>query len=168
MATGTAGKDPVLLLAMAKVLIDANTIDEPFLVEFTNAPQLVDTAGIILKDKDGKTPLVWDTATGSAKPYVAGVRPALKGTYTVDGKPVRTAFQVLADSVKDITPQYAEEVAGIPAATVVRSGASSPRKRASARRSRSTATGCAIAPRCSTPSAACRRRSTASRAGARG
>ncbi len=36
------GKDPVMLLAMAKVLIDANTIDEPFLVEFTNAPQLVD------------------------------------------------------------------------------------------------------------------------------
>lgn len=114
------GKDPVLLLAMAKVLIDANTIDEPFLVEFTNAPQLVDAAGIIAKDKDGKTPLVWDTATGSAKPYVAGVKPALRGTYNVDGKPMRTAFQVLADSVKDITPQYAEEVAGIPAATVVR------------------------------------------------
>ncbi len=114
------GKDVVMLLAMAKVLIDANTIDEPFLVEFTNAPQLVDAAGIILKDKDGKTPLVWDTATASAKPYVAGVKPALKGSYTVDGKPMRTAFQVLADSLKDITPQYAEEVAGVPAATIVR------------------------------------------------
>jgi anaerobic selenocysteine-containing dehydrogenase len=114
------GKDVVMLLAMAKVLIDANTIDEPFLVEFTNAPQLVDEAGIILKDKDKKTPLVWDTVTGSAKPYVEGVKPALKGSYTVDGKPMRTAFQVLADSVKDITPQYAEEVAGIPAATVTR------------------------------------------------
>ncbi len=114
------GKDPVLLLAMAKVLIDAGTIDEPFLIEFTNSPQLVDEAGIILKDKDGKTPLVWDSVTSSAKPYVAGVKPALKGTYTVDGKSMRTAFQVLADSVKDITPQYAEEVAGIPAATVVR------------------------------------------------
>ena len=109
-----------MLLAMAKVMIDANTIDEPFLVEFTNAPQLVDAAGIILKDKDGKTPLVWDTVTSSAKPYVEGVKPALKGSYTVDGKPMRTAFQVLADSLKDITPQYAEEVAGIPAATVAR------------------------------------------------
>jgi molybdopterin-containing oxidoreductase family molybdopterin binding subunit len=114
------GKDVVMLLTMAKVLIDANTIDEPFLVEFTNAPQLVDAAGIILKDKDGKTPLVWDTVTGSAKPYLAGVKPALKGSYTVDGKPMRTAFQVLADSLKDITPQYAEEVAGVPAATIVR------------------------------------------------
>jgi anaerobic selenocysteine-containing dehydrogenase len=114
------GKDVVMLLAMAKVMIDANTIDEPFLVEFTNAPQLVDEAGIVLKDKDKKTPLVWDTVTSSAKPYVEGVKPALKGTYTVDGKSMRTAFQVLADSVKDITPQYAEEVAGIPAATVTR------------------------------------------------
>ena len=114
------GKDVVMLLAMAKVMIDANTIDEPFLVEFTNAPQLVDEAGIILKDKDKKTPLVWDTVTSSARPYVEGVKPALKGNYTVDGKPMRTAFQVLADSLKDITPQYAEEVAGIPAATVTR------------------------------------------------
>jgi anaerobic selenocysteine-containing dehydrogenase len=114
------GKDVVMLLAMAKVMIDANTIDEPFLVEFTNAPQLVDEAGIILKDKDKKTPLVWDTVTSSAKPYVEGVKPALKGSYTVDGKPMRTAFQVLSDSLKDITPQYAEEVAGIPAATVTR------------------------------------------------
>ena len=114
------GKDVVMLLAMAKVLIDANTIDEPFLVEYTNAPQLVDAAGIILKDKDGKTPLVWDTTSGSAKPYVAGVKPALKGAYTVDGKPMRTAFQVLSDSIKDMTPQYAEEIAGVPAATVVR------------------------------------------------
>lgn len=114
------GKDIVMLLAMAKVMIDDGTIDEPFLVEFTNAPQLVDEAGIILKDKDGKTPLVWDTVTGAAKPYVAGVKPALKGTYTVDGKPMRTAFTVLGDSLKDITPAYAEEVAGVPADTIVR------------------------------------------------
>jgi len=114
------GKDPVMLLAMAKVLIEENTIDEPFLVEFTNSPQLVDAAGIIVKDKDGKTPLVWDTVTKSAKPYVTGVVPALKGSYTVDGNPVRTAFQVLADSLQELTPAYAEEVAGVPAATIVR------------------------------------------------
>ena len=63
---------------------------------------------------------MWDTVTSSAKTYVEGVKPALKGSYTVDGKPTRTAFQVLSDSLKEITPQYAEEVAGIPAATVTR------------------------------------------------
>ena len=114
------GKDVVMILAMAKVLIDAGTIDEAFLVEFTNAPQLVDAAGIILKDKDGKTPLVWDTASAGAKPYVQGVKPALKGSYTVDGKPLRTAFQVLSDSIKEVTPEYAQEIADVPAATITR------------------------------------------------
>lgn len=114
------GKDPVVLLAMAKVLIDDGTIDEPFLVECTNAPQLIDAAGIVLKDKDGKTPLVWDTASGGAKPYVAGVKPALKGAYTVDGKPVRTAFQVLYDGIGDMTPARAGDIAGIPPESIVR------------------------------------------------
>lgn len=114
------GKDVVMILAMAKVLVDAGTIDEPFLTEYTNAPQLVDAAGVIVKDKDGKTPLVWDTVTASAKPYVQGVKPALKGMYTVDGKPFRTAFQVFADGLKDMTPEYAQEIADVPAATVTR------------------------------------------------
>lgn len=114
------GKDVVMILAMAKVLVDAGTIDEPFLAEYTNAPQLVDAAGVIVKDKDGKTPLVWDTVTASAKPYVQGVKPALKGAYTVEGKPCRTAFQVFADGLKDMTPEYAQEIADVPAATITR------------------------------------------------
>lgn len=115
------GKDVVMILAMAKVLIDAGTIDEPFLTEYTNATSLVDEAGVVLKDKDGKTPLVWDTVSGSPRPYVDGVKPALKGAYTlVDGKVVRTSFQVLADSVRDITPEYAQEIADVPAETIVR------------------------------------------------
>jgi molybdopterin-containing oxidoreductase family molybdopterin binding subunit len=114
------GKDVAIMLAMAKVMIDAGTIDESFLVEFTNAPQLVNEAGTILLDKDGKTPLVWDGGSGSAKPYVEGVKPVLKGNFTVDGKPVRTAFQVLVDSLKDITPEAAEAIADVPAATIMR------------------------------------------------
>ena len=114
------GKDVVMLLAMAKVMIDAGTIDEPFLTDYTNAPQLIDEAGVIVKDKDGKTPLVWDSVSNSAKPFVQGVKPALKGSYTLDGKPVRTAFQSLIDSIKDITPQYAQEIADVPAATITR------------------------------------------------
>ncbi len=114
------GKDPVMLLAMAKVLIDAGTIDEPFLIEYTNSPQLVDEAGKIVKSTDGKTPLVWDTASNSAKPYTAGVKPALKGAYTVDGKPVRTALQVLSDSIRELTPQYAADLCGVPAASIER------------------------------------------------
>ena len=114
------GKDVVMLLAMARTLIEAGTIDEDFLINFTNTPDLVGDDGKVLKSTDGKASLVWDTATNSAKPFTADVKPALKGNYTVDGKTYRTAFQVFADSVKDITPQYAEEISGVPAATIVR------------------------------------------------
>ena len=114
------GKDVVLLLAMARTLIEAGTIDKDFLVNYTNAPELVGEDGKVLKSADGKLSLVWDTVSGAARPFSAEVKPALEGSYAVDGKTCRTAFQVLADSVKDITPQYAEEVCGVPAATIMR------------------------------------------------
>jgi anaerobic selenocysteine-containing dehydrogenase len=114
------GKDVVMLLCMARTLIEAGTIDEDFLINFTNTPDLVGEDGKVLKSTDGKASLVWDTVTNSAKPFTAEVKPALKGSYNVDGKAYRTAFQVFADSVKDITPQYAEEISGVSAATIVR------------------------------------------------
>lgn len=114
------GKDPAILLAMAKVMIDAGTIDEPFLVEYTNSPELLGEDGLFIKDVDGKTHLVWDTVSNSVKPYVQGVKPALKGSYTYNGKPVRTAFQAFVDSIQDMTPEAAAEIAGIPAETITR------------------------------------------------
>lgn len=110
------GKDAVFILALARQLIDNKTIDTDFLLTYTNAPQLVGEDGRLLKNAEGK-PMVWD---GAAKVYDdPAAKPALTGSYTVDGKTYRTAFQVLADSLQDITPAYAEEVCGVPAARVV-------------------------------------------------
>lgn len=113
------GKDVALILALAKLLIDAKTIDVPFLTTYTNATHLVGEDGLTLKDAEGK-PMVWDSASGfTAKTYDdPGAVPALTGTYQVEGKSYRTAFQVLVDSLKDMTPEYAEEVAGVPAARI--------------------------------------------------
>jgi phenylacetyl-CoA:acceptor oxidoreductase len=112
------GKDVVLILALCKQLIDANAIDVDFLKTYTNATQLVGEDGLILKGADGK-PRVWDTIYGSVRDYDdASVDAALTGTYEVNGKMYRTAFQVLVDSLKDITPEYAEEVSGVPAARI--------------------------------------------------
>jgi len=112
-------KDVVLLLGMARVLIQAGLIDAPFLTGYTNAPNLVGADGKFLRDDKGR-PLVWDEVDNKASPFVAGVRPALTGEYEVNGEKVKTAFQVFADSIEGITPQYVEEVADVPAATVER------------------------------------------------
>jgi anaerobic selenocysteine-containing dehydrogenase len=112
------GKDVVLIMALARLLIENGHIDEPFLVNYTNAPQLVGDDGRIATDRDGKTPLVYDTVTGTARPFTDGVKPALRGAWTLDGKRYRTAFQVYSDTLARATPEYAEEVAGVPAATV--------------------------------------------------
>lgn len=111
------GKDAVLLLSMVGELIKANTIDKLFLLEYTNAPQLVADDGHILHNQRGE-PLVWDKATKQATTYHDGVVPALDGRFTVNGKNVRTAFQALADEVKEISPEYAEKVTGVPADTI--------------------------------------------------
>ncbi len=43
---------------------------------------------------------------------------ALLGTYEVDGKTVKTAFQILKDHVKDFPPEWAEPITTIPAAKI--------------------------------------------------
>ena len=107
------GKDVVLILGLARLLIQNNTIDEEFLLSTTNATALVADDETLLKDKNGKV-LVWDETSESAKPFTEGVKPALRGRYLVDGKTYITAFQYFSDSIEDITPAYVAEVAGVP------------------------------------------------------
>jgi len=112
------GKDVVFILALAKQLIDNKTIDTDFLMTYTNAPQLVGDDGRLLKGADGR-PLVMDVS-GATKAYDdPAAKAQLTGSYTVDDKVYHTAFQALVDDIKDMTPQYAEEVCGVPAARVI-------------------------------------------------
>jgi anaerobic selenocysteine-containing dehydrogenase len=110
--------DAVFLLAMANELIKNAQIDEKFLITYTNAPMLVGEDGKFVR-KDGR-PLIWNNKTNSARPYEGDVEPALSGSYTVDGKACRTAFEVFKESIKDVTPEYASEVTGVPAETIKR------------------------------------------------
>lgn len=110
------GTDAAMLLAMAKILIEAGLVDEEFLGTYTNAPQLVASDGHILVDDQSKEPLVWDTVTQKAVPLAEGVVPALKGTYGKSN--ARTAFQVLLDSLAEATPEHAEKVTGVSAGAI--------------------------------------------------
>ncbi len=113
------GKDVLFLLAMANVLIEKGYVDGEFLINYTNASYLVGPDGKFLKNDKGE-PLVWDTKTDSPRPYVEGVKPALEGSFKIGGKTYRTAFQVLKDYVKDITPESVAKECGVPAEQIRR------------------------------------------------
>jgi anaerobic selenocysteine-containing dehydrogenase len=111
------GTDLALAQALTNVLVADGTIDRDYLISFTNAPYLVGDDGLFVRD--GDTPLVWDERTGAA--VAAGTRgatPALDGVYEVDGREVRTAFEIFKDHIAERTPEWAAEICDIPAADI--------------------------------------------------
>ncbi len=131
--------DPAFMLAMINTILHEaprDALDIPFLRDRTASPYLVGPDGYYLRDVDGGKPLVWDEAGGRAVPHdTAGVVPALEGTFTValaechgpdgevfrhEGVAGRTAFSVMADEMKDYTPEWAADICDVPAATMRR------------------------------------------------
>ncbi|MEJ8836533.1 molybdopterin oxidoreductase family protein [Ramlibacter sp. AN1133] len=134
------GTDGALLMALLHELVRTGQVDHAFLKRFTNAPQLVvldegEREGLFAFDPqagppgDGRHPhnkLVWDRASGRAvhaypEGIAEGMDPALEGRYTLpDGTRVAPAFQLLADRVRDCTPEWAGAITGIPAERIRR------------------------------------------------
>lgn len=121
------GTDAACLLAMASTIIDNNWHDTDFLLKNTSMPFLVsDADGRVLREhadqpattpeeQEANRPLVWDKAANAAKPFDEAADPALEGSFTVDGKPVKTQFTLTLASLKDCTLDWAAEKTGIPA-----------------------------------------------------
>lgn len=115
--------DVAFFLALANVLIEHGYVDDEYLTNHTNAPFLVDDDGLFLEttpssdDEDPKQ-LVWDGNSGRAVAADAAVAPALDGTYEVDGKTVRTAFELFKEHVSDSTPEWAAEICDLPADSI--------------------------------------------------
>ncbi len=111
------GFDLSFFLAIANVLLEKGYIDREYLTKYTNSPFLVKDDGYFLKVDDKEQ--VWDTITGSAKPYDAeGIAPALESVYTVDGTRVKPAFQVFKEHEAQYTPEWASGICGLPAETI--------------------------------------------------
>ncbi len=111
------GKDVILLLGIARELIANKFIDEDFLIQYTNAPILIDSQNNAIKDQDNAY-MVWDSISQSAQPLKQGIKPVLRGRFEYQGQPVITAFEFFAESVADVTPQYVEDTADVPAQKV--------------------------------------------------
>ncbi len=130
------GTDGALLLALVHEIIKQGLYDRDFLIRYTNAAELVNLdpdsteQGMFVRFEvpkeegcfDPQNKLWWDRDLN--KPiscHTEGVDPYLLGEFKLhDGTPVKPAFQLLHERVQDYTPEWAEAITGIPAATIRR------------------------------------------------
>jgi len=127
------GTDGALLMALTHELIARRLYDSDFVARYTNGPELVnqdpasDAFGLFVMNPDGDpvnpnfphNKYWWDPVVGRAVDCgvarSAGVTPALDGDYALDGTRVRPAFALLAERVRECTPEWAEGITGISA-----------------------------------------------------
>jgi len=130
------GSDGALILAMIHEIIKTGLYDREFIIQYSNAPQLVnldenqDEFGLFMRldtDEDAgkihpQDEMWWDRNTNQVvRTHTEGADPYLLGEFTLDdGTPVKTAFQLLVDRVADYTPEWAAEITGIDAETIRR------------------------------------------------
>ncbi|HEY6255136.1 MAG TPA: molybdopterin oxidoreductase family protein [Xanthobacteraceae bacterium] len=122
------GTDGLFVLAIIHELLKAGRIDLDYLIAHTNAHHLIirDAGaaddGLFLRDPEGHV-LGWDRAQGrAADAGAADLRPALTGTYEVDGRACTPAFQLIAERYLDqaYSPDAVAACCGIAADTIRR------------------------------------------------
>src|SRR5512134_1071425 len=130
------GTDGALLLALIHEVIALGLYDRDFLVRYTNAGHLVnldeasDKFGLLVRapGADEVNPqypqnqMWWDRHGNRPVPtHAEGADPYLLGEFRMpDGTPVKPAFQLLEERAKRYTPEWAEGLTGVPAATIRR------------------------------------------------
>jgi anaerobic selenocysteine-containing dehydrogenase len=117
------GTDLGFCLALQHMIIhELGTYDVEFIKLRTNGPYLIGPDGYYVRDIESNKPLVWDSQSGQAKvfddPSIGDY--AIEGGYTVNGVEAIPGFQLVMDNAKQYTPEWAEEVTTIPAATTRR------------------------------------------------
>jgi phenylacetyl-CoA:acceptor oxidoreductase len=131
--------DAAVLLALLHVILHEHdwraVCDVPFLERMTASPYLVGPGGYYLRDPRTRKPLIWDLDRERAVEFddPACRRPALVGSVIAAGVEVgpdgevrsvsdraRPAFDHLLEHVRPYTPEWAEGIADVPAATIRR------------------------------------------------
>lgn len=131
--------DGAFLLAMLEVLLceaGVDRLDTAFLRERTASPYLVGPDEYYLRDPVSRKPLVWDACSDRPVPFDApGIQPVLVGRFRVasaltqrpDGEvgeyadvEARTGLTTTIDAMRQYTPEWAQAVCDVPAATIRR------------------------------------------------
>ena len=130
------GTDGALLMAWIHILIRDGLFDREFLVQYSNAAELVnqteadDDFGLFVREDipvdegcfDPPNKLWWDRRTNAAvSAHSAESDPKLTGSYCLeDGSVVKPSFELLRERVADCDEHWAEKITGIPAEVIVR------------------------------------------------
>ncbi len=130
------GTDGALFLALTNEIIRQGLYDREFLVQYSNAAELVNLDqssseyGMFVRSEvpveegcfDPQNKLWWDRELD--KPiatHTPGADPYFLGDFKLDdGTPVKPSFQLLVDRVKKYTAEWASGITGIPAETIKR------------------------------------------------
>jgi phenylacetyl-CoA:acceptor oxidoreductase len=131
--------DAAVLFALLHVILlehDWRAVcDVPFLTRMTSSPYLVGPGGYYLRDPETQKPLVWDLGRGRPVPFddadcidpemteehiAAGVEVGADGVRRTISERVRPAFAHLREHLRSYTPEWAAEVADVPADTIRR------------------------------------------------
>ncbi len=129
--TGSAsGPAPTACSCFALIheLLKAGRVDLDYLLRYTNAHVLVIQEpgaaddGLFLRDGDGN-PLAWDrVAKTPSTQLTPNAKPALTGSFTVDGRRCVPVFQLIADAISTTAtrPTPSRRAAALPADTIRR------------------------------------------------
>ena len=130
------GTDGALFLALINEIIKQGLYDREFLVNYSNAAELVNMDedstehGMFVRFEvpkeegcfDAQNKLWWDRHLD--KPismHTPGTDPYLLGEFKLpDGTPVKPAFQLLVERVREYTAEWASDITGIPVETIKR------------------------------------------------
>ena len=108
-------------LGLCHVMVNEGLCDYEFFKKDTNAPYLVGPDGYFVRNAESKI-YVWDSVDDRAKlwddPSIKDF--ALEGTYQVEGKECKPAFQCFKDILDECSPEEMEKVTTVPAETTRR------------------------------------------------
>ncbi len=117
------GEDFAFVLGMAhSMMYDVQVYDTWFLKNRTNCPYLLDEKDEYIRDKETGKPLCWDLNTNKEVPFdTEGADFSFEGIYTLsDGKRGKTSFTRIKEDFARYTPEWAEALSTVPAATIRR------------------------------------------------
>ena len=108
-------------LSLCHVMVKEGLCDYKFLRKDTNAPYLVGVDGYFVRNAEDRI-YIWDSVDDQAKlwddPSIKKL--ALEGTFEVNGKECKPAFQRFRDILDDCSPEETEKFTTVPAATTWR------------------------------------------------